>query len=638
MLSYMRRNAGSWMIKVLLFGVALSFVIGFGLLPTLRNKQRVGMVVAQVGDRQITRVEWDAAFENLLSVYKRVYQDRLSEEMVKQMRLRETALDNLINQALQVQEAKRLGLEVSDGALRARIRSLPYFQRDGSFARDLYLRVLQLNRLTAGEFEKQQRQEMLVEAFQDLVRSTVKVSEQELWNRYVLEQEQVRLEVLAVSPSAFEGKVTIRDEALKEYFERNTGAFLTPEKVKAAYVFIAQEPYREQVEIHTGDMEEYYDAHIEEFSSPEELRLRHILLRVPPGAEESVRQEKKKTLEGLRERIAKGEDFAELAKTYSEDVSSKEQGGDLGYVQRGKLMPELEGVAFGLKPGEVSGIVSSSHGLHLLKVEDYRASKVQPLDEVQEKIRQTLNDEKAWRLARRKAEEFVWDLKERGAFPQPGSSEGGFTVQETDYFARTGAIAGVGNEESFRQAAFSIDVGQVSEVTKGTKGYYILKVVDRKAPETPPFEEVRDRVEEQFRREQSKELARKKAEEILDKATRPGTSLKELSAEEGVERFVTDFFSRLQTYIPGIGASEEILESAFALTEESPWPKRVFEANGKFFVVCFQERKVPNREAFLAEKEKLRARHEQEKAQEILREWLSELRRQPDVKISVVEA
>jgi peptidyl-prolyl cis-trans isomerase D len=635
MLSYMRKNAGSWLIKVLLFGVALSFVIGFGILPTLQDEEE-GTIVAQVGERRITRAEWNQAYDNLLSVYRQAYKDRFSEAMVEQLRLRETALDNLINTVIQLQEARRLGLTVSDEGLRDRIRSLPYFQRDGSFAKDLYLRLLQLNRMTPAEFESRQRDEMLVEAFQQLVRGTVKVTDQELWNHYVLEKEQIRLEALVVEPAEFEEEVKADEDALREYFERNAEGFLTPEKAKAAYVLIDPAVYRDQVKVYTGDIEEYYDSHIEEFSTPEDLRMRHILLRVPPGADPSVRTEKREILEGLLKRIRAGEDFGELAKIYSEDTGSKKAGGDLGYVKKGKLVPEVERAAFALKPGEVSEIVSSSYGLHLIKVEDYRASRVDPLEDVKERIRETLTEEKAWRMARRRAEELLWDLKEKAAFPEVGSAMGDFVVQETESFSRRGAIPGLGNETSFAQAAFSLDPGRTSEVIRGEKGYYLLQVTEKKAPETPPFEDVRERVEERFRKRESKELARKKAQQVLDMA-RGGTPVDALTEQEGVESIDAGLVSRLKKFIPRIGSAEELLEAAFLLTEEDPWSKRVFEVNGKFYGIRVKERIAPDPESFRAEKDELRERHQSQKAQEIYRDWLAELRKRQDVKISAVE-
>ncbi len=637
MLSYMRKNAGSWLIKVLLFGVALSFVIGFGILPTLQDEEGAGLIVAEVGEKRITRGEWNQAYENLIEVYRRVYQDRFSEEMIQQMRLRETALDNLINRVLQLEEAARLGLQVSDEELRARIRSLPYFQQDGRFAKQKYLRLLQLNRLTPGDFERQQREEMLVQAFQNFVRGTVKVSDEELWNSYVLELEQVRLEALVVTPTAFEQAVEVTEEALREYFERNAEGFLTPEKVKVAYVQAVPEAYREQVKVYTGDIEEYYDSHIEEFSKPEDLRMRHILLRLPPDADESVRMEKRKTLEGILERVRAGEDFAELAKIYSEDTGSKKSGGDLGYVKRGKLVPEVESAAFALKPGEVSDIVSSPYGLHLIKVEDYRESSVEPLEDVKEKIRETLIDEKAWRTARRKVEEFSWDVREKGAFPEVGSTQGDLIVRETGFFAREEPIGDLGRAPSFAQAAFALEPGDVSEVIRGEKGYYMLQGIDRKAPETPPFEDVRDRVEQEFRREESRVLARKKAEEALE-AARSGTNLETVAEHEGVQVIDTGHVNRLRRFIPRVGASEEILETAFLLTEARPWAKEIFEVNGKFYAIRFKERIVPDRQAFEDEKEELRKQQEAKKAQDVYRQWLAQLREQQNVKVIGVGA
>ena len=158
-------------------------------------------------------------------------------------------------------------------------------------------------------------------------------------------------------------------------------------------------------------------------------------------------------------------------------------------------------------------------------------------------------------------------------------------------------------------------------------------MIEKKAPEIPPLEEVRDRVEKQFRQEESKNLAMEKAKEVLE-AARGGTSVDTLTEQEGIEAIDTGFITRLQRFIPRIGASEEILERAFMLTEGSPWAKQVFEANGKFYVIRFQERREPDRSAFLAEKEELLTQQKTKKAQEIYREWLTELRKQQEVKIS----
>ncbi len=232
MLSYLRRNAGSWMIKVILVGIALSFIIGFGILPTLRDPSGDTNEVARVADEIITRAHWNQAYENMVRFYKDLYKDRFSDEMVKQMRLRETALDNLINQALQRQEAERLKLEVSDAELQDRIRELPYFQRNGKFSKDLYLNLLSRNRMNPSEFEAMQREELLIQKLQGLIRGNVKVSEQELRDQYGLDNEQVDLNVLVMDPRAFEDLVAVDDEVLRPYFQENSDRYLSPEKVR----------------------------------------------------------------------------------------------------------------------------------------------------------------------------------------------------------------------------------------------------------------------------------------------------------------------------------------------------------------------------------------------------------------------
>ena len=632
MLSYMRRNAGSWMIKVLLAGVALSFVIGFGVLPSLRNKGDSN-VVARVGERVITRGEWEEAYENLVQMYRRVYQDRFSEEMVKQLRLRESALDNLINRILQLQEANRLGLGVSDEDLQERIRSRPYFKRDGQFDRDLYLRRLSLARITPAEFERQQREDLMLEDLQEIIRGTVKISELELWNQYVLEEDKVDLDVLSILPRNMEKDVTFKEQDLRDYFADNTDRFLTEEKVKAAYVQFSPATYRDEVRVYTGDVEDYYNSHIEEFSTPEELRLRHILLRVSPDADPSVRSEKRAKLEGILERARAGESFEQLAEAYSDDASAK-KGGDLGYVKRGQLLPEVEKVAFSLKPGEVSDIVSSSYGLHILKVEDYREAKVAPLEEVKEKIREKLIEEASWRRARRHAEEFLWDVREHGKFAPAGSSEKpAAAVRETEFFARGKVVPGLGKDPAFADAAFALDAGAFSDVVKGENAYYIIKLLERKPPEKPAFEDVKKEVERAYRTSRSRELAEEKAAELVDRL-KQGASMAEIAEKEKLRTFTTGPFSRLRSYIPRIGSSEDLLEAAFGLTAQRPVPDRAFEVNGRFFVVRLKERIAPTREGFEAGMAALREKQERAKTQEVYREWLAELRKQRDVKVS----
>ncbi len=631
MLSYMRENAGSWLIKILLIFVALSFVIGFGLLPGLKDNSEEGLIVAEIGDRKITKRDWDFAYKNMVEFYKRLYKDRFSEQMLNQMDLRGTALDQLINDALQIQEAKRLGFKISDKELKKTIQSLPYFQTEGTFSKEKYLRLLSLNRMNPKKFETQQRDLLLTQLFQQFIRGTVKISDQELWNQYLLENEKVALDVMPINPIMLEATVVVTEEALQEYFKAHEDDFLTPKKVNAAYVQFPPEKYNALVKVYTGDIEEYYNNHIDEYSTPEELHLRHILLRLLPDADDDARQEKRTALEGLKERIEKGENFAALAKTFSEDPS-RDKGGDLGYIKRGELLPEVEKAAFALKPGKISDIVSSSYGLHLLKVDDYREAKVDPLEEVKEKIKDKLTQEKSWHLARRKAEEYMWEAKDLGTFPgNDTKDENSAVVKETDYFARGEPILSLGRESAFQQIAFAMEPNQMSEVIKGDKGYYIIKTLAHKPPEAPLFDSVRGQVEKQYRAQESKKLAQEKAEQILQ-AAHEGKTFAEIAKEEKLKKFETKPFSRLDSYLPKIGASAELIESAFSLTKQAPLPEKSCKINEKYYVIRFKERTLPQQEQFQTEKQSFRVLQLNKKTEDVFRQRLSELRQQSSVK------
>ena len=625
MLSYLRRNTGSWVIKAVLIGIALSFVIGFGVLPSLRDPAGEDNVVAKVGDRSITRGEWNQAHENMVRFYRDLYKDRFSDEMIQQMQLREAALDNLINQALQQQEARRWKLEVTDEELQERIRALPYFQREGRFSRELYLNLLRRNRMSPAQFEQMQREEALIERVQALIQGSVKVSDLELRQRYALDGEQVILRVLALDPRDFVDAVTADPDAVEAYFHANTSRFLTPERVRIEYVKVPWAPFVDRVRVYTGDVEESYDLNIETYSQPEAIRLRHILLRVAPGEDASVFRKQREVLEGVRERIAKGESFAELARTISDDPSAAAEG-DLGFVKQGDLVPEVERAAALLEPGQVSDVVRSPHGLHLLKLEGRRAASLVPLEDVEEEIRAALQQEGAWRAARRRAEEVVWSAREAGGFHTLGFEDGMvLPVERTGFFSPGDFLPEVGRERALQHAAMQVEVGAVSSAVKGEDGYFVFRVLERKAPEVPPLEEVRDRVETHYRKERSREMAREKADQVLAEL-RAGASMDVWGEDPRLTVFDTEPLSRLSDYVPRIGALPDLVESAFSLSDDDPVTPVVFEASDRFFLVRILQRQEPDWDAFEREKETHERSLWERKRQEVYRQWLIGLR------------
>jgi peptidyl-prolyl cis-trans isomerase D len=487
-----------------------------------------------------------------------------------------------------------------------------------------------------GEFESQQREEMLRSMVEQVVRDSIKISDQELWDTYSLDKEKVKLTYLAFDPKRYEGQIQPIEKQLRDYFQKNAESFKTPEKRKVLYALFAAQDYQENVQILTGDIEDYYESHIDQYSHPEEVNLRQILIKVAPHEDKGGFEEKRKKIEGILERIKKGEDFAQLANTFSEDRTAKD-GGNLGYVKKSELVPEIEHAVADLKPGEVSGIVSSPYGFHILKMEGYRSAKADPLEEVKASIEGQLKQEKARVLARRKAEEYLWSVKDqKGAGMVPGEGRGQPPVRETGYLARGESIPGIGKEEAFTQAAFSLQSGELSDVIKGNKAFYIIKVLDRKDPSVPPYEDVVDSVKKRFIGEESKVQVRKKAEEALEQL-REGKDPVEVAKEIGIQSSDTEWFNRVGSYIPKLGASQELKESAFSLTEKDPFPKNPVEIDGKFYVVKLKDRSLPSKDEFASQIGSLRREQEEKKQQEAYRAWLAELRTGVDIRISNAE-
>ncbi len=634
----MRRNAGSWIIKVLFVLIALTFVGGFGILPQVRRWEERKELVAEVGDHIVTRTQVEHAYQRLLQTYQQVYKDKITEEMVKQLRLKEVALNGLINNALQIQEARKLGIDVTDEELQNWIQSLPYFQKDGRFSKEQYLRILRLSNIEPGIFESQQREELIIGKMGQLVRDSVKLSDQELWNTYRLEHEKVKLFYLVFKPSAYERVIKPTEQQLREYYTNHQEAYKTPEKRKVVCAVFRPEDYMQEVQVLTEDIEEYYDLHIDEFSHPEEMRLSQIMLKAGPHEEREALEHKRKLLEQVLERIHKGDDFARLAKQYSQDSTAKE-GGSLGFVKKSELVPELAQVAFSLKPGEVSGIVMSPYGMHILKAEEYRSSKVDSLDMVKPTVEKAVRSEKARLLARRKAEEYLWALRDKGgaAALSVGAETGTRPVViATGYFARGEPVPGIGYDEAFTRTAFSLEPNTLSEVVKGATAFYVLKVVDKKEPAVPPYEEVASAVTKDVVRQESIAYAQKRAEAVLAQAAK-GQDLSALAKAEGIEVGETDWFSRMTRFIPGVGSSEALKEAAFSLSPRSPIPKHPIEIDGAFYVIKFKERIEPRQEDFEANKEAMQKQEQRKKQEEMFQSWLAGLRSTVKIKVSAAE-
>jgi peptidyl-prolyl cis-trans isomerase D len=620
MLDFMRRHAQSWMIKVALGAVVVVFIF-WGIWNPREARERY---LVKIGNRAISIAEAKNYYQNLRESYQARFGENFNEEMAKKIGLKERAVKDLINRVLLLQEALRLGLRVGPEEVQASIEQYPAFQKDGTFDRAIYLRALQRARMTAKEFEAGQRQNLLISKVQGVVVSSAKVSDREVLDSYRHTFEKVNLDVLSLNPLDIkEGALT--PEEVKGYFSKHREIFKIPAKVKVRYLLFNPKDYLKQVQVTSKEVENYYQNNPEKFGQPKRVKVRHILIKSDSKDPEALAKARKKA-ESIREEAVKGKDFAQLAKQYSEDPGTKDQGGDLGYITRGQVVPEFEEAAFSLKAGGISNVVQTPYGFHILKVDEIQEARVEPLEKVKDQIQTLLRTRKARELAHDEADQayaVTSQEKPLDAF----AKEKNLRIKETSLFSADDKID---LDPKLRDSALSLSKGDTSPVLRLGETFAVLQVVEKHEPHTPELKEVEGQVSEALRREKQKEKALAKAKEVLEKLKK-GANYKTLASQEGFKIEETGFFDR-GANPPKMGTSEELQRALSTLSTKNPFAENPIFLNGKYFILRLREMKGVDQARFNSRKENYRQGLLQEKQEMLLRDWLDELLEQVKAK------
>jgi len=396
----MRKNASSAWIKAAFLTIVVVFVF-WGVGAVVGGKS--GEVVARINGEVLTPAQLQRAYKNLQDAYRQLAGEAFTPELEEALQLRHRAFEELVRATLLRQEAEKLGLQATDGELREAIRSLPGLG-DGQvgFDRERYVRLLRVSGYKPAEFEASQRVGLLVRKLEALLLAGVRPTDAQVRHWYEFENEKAVLRFVRVRASDFLAQAEPSEQEVRAYYEGHGDAFREPERVRAELVVYSDAAFEAGGEPSEGEIEQYYADHRAEYEKPEQVRARHILFRVPPGADEAVRAEKRKQAEGALARLRNGEDFAALARELSDD-SSKENGGDLGFFTREQMVPPFAEAAFSLQPGETSGVVETQFGFHIVRVEEKRPGESTPLAQVREEIRSGLRREKASALRRERA-------------------------------------------------------------------------------------------------------------------------------------------------------------------------------------------------------------------------------------------
>lgn len=624
MLRLMRNYATSWLIKILLGAIVIVFVFwGVGSF----RERRAGRVALVNGD-SISVEAYRNAYNNLIEQYRQRFGNSLNEEMIKLFQINKQALNQLIDQTLLLQEAVRLNFRVSDDELAKAIRDVAAFQRAGVFDSGAYKRVLNLNRLTPEKFERIQRESMLINKLRSFILNGVKVSDGEAQEWFKWNDASVNLDFVLFDPDTYED-VAPTEEEIETYYESHKSSYKTQPQVKVRYLHFDPASYEAGVQIGDGEIRDYYESNREEFRTPKTVEARHILLKVDQNAAaEAVEDAKRKALD-IFKMAREGQDFAELAKKYSEGPT-KDRGGYLGTFRRESMVKPFADKAFALKAGEIGEPVRTRFGWHIIKVEKVNEESTTSLDEAESKIRRKLTEESAKLLAYDGAEA-VNESSFEGDDLVEAAEARGHKVITTDFFTQAGPDKGMKDGAKFASVAFNLPVMEISDIKEFEGGYYILQVVEKMPGKIPELKTVEEKMRSAWMKEKKEEKARQNADEFL-KALKDGQDLNTESKKLNLTPGTTGFFKR-NAPIPNIGPEREIGEAAFKLFKDNELPDKVLKGSKGYYVVKFRERKKPEPEAFDKEKENVRKKLLEEKKFKTFGAWMSQVRSRSEISI-----
>jgi peptidyl-prolyl cis-trans isomerase D len=413
-----------------------------------------GDVVASVDGREITVARFRRVYMQQMQAYRNQFGGNMDERLLKQLGIDQRIVQQMIEEEASLAEAKRLGISASNQEVQQRITSFPAFQENGVFVGEArYRQVLQMQNppLRPDEFEEQVRRGITMEKLQAALTEWITVDDKEVEAEFRRRNEKVKLAVVNFPADRFREATTATDADIAAWFDSHKNDYKVPEKRKVKYALLDVQAIRERTQVSAEDVRRKYEEDQEQYSTPEQVRASHILFKTEGKDEAEVR----KQAEAVLKRAKAGEDFAKLANQYTEEEVGKTRGGDLDFFGRGQMAKEFEDAAFALKPGEISDIVKTQFGLHIIKVTDRRDAATKPLEEVKGQIEDEIKWERAQAEAQRIADELDAQIDDPGDFDTLAKSRG-LTVAESGVFSRQEPIGGLGVAPAVAERAFEM--------------------------------------------------------------------------------------------------------------------------------------------------------------------------------------
>ena len=564
MLDRMRRHKG-WL-KWSLALVVLAFIV-FYIPSFLNDPTAVGAgaapteVIAEVEGRSVTAGQFQQRYNSQIQAYRSAYGAGLSDQLLRQLGIEQQILQQMVDEQAALVEAERHGIRVSDEELAQQIFAIPGLQENGRFVGEQrYEQILrsQIPPMTKATFEETLRRSLMIDKLRAALTDWMTVSNADVEREFRQRNEKAKLQVVALTADAFRSQVNVSDADVSSYFDAHKAEYRVGEQRKVRMLLLDRDQAFARTGVTPTEVQSYYNGNITQYQTPEQVRASHILLNTAGKDEAAVR----KQAEDILQQVKAGADFAELAKKYSEDEGSKPNGGDLDYFSRGRMVPEFEAAAFALEVGQVSDIVKSQFGFHIIKVVDKKPAVTRSLDEVRPQIEEQLKRQRADQQIATRSTELAAGISNTADLDGV-ARENGLMVTESEFFGRDDPVPGLGPAPQVAAAAFMLTGDAVNGPITTPRGPVFIALAGTRDPYVPTLDQVKDRVREDVIRTRATELSRQRASQIAA-ALRSASNFAAAAKAQGFEAKDTELIAR-GAPLPDVGVSAAVDKVAFSL-------------------------------------------------------------------------
>ncbi len=616
MLRLLRNKAQSTFIQIIVVIIALVFIF-WGVGANMNGSREAALLI---NDEEVSFQEFQRAYDRAYERFSDQFGGNVPKGLAESLGIKQQVINQLIQTSLLRQGAKQMGIIVSSEEIQVIIKEMVQFQENGTFNLDQYKTVLASNRLAPSKFEASMRYDKLSETAAREIGNFITVATdfevQEIFNQ---NNKEVSLNYLKISPSAFSDKIEVNDKILSDWLETVKEQYKTEPQLQLKYLAFTYDSVGKKIEIDQAEIKKYYQDNLSQYQISEQRHARHILLTAGENDPETLHSEKGSKAAEIMERAREGEDFAELAKKYSEGPS-KDSGGDLGFFGPGSMVPAFDTAVFAMKTGEISDVVKTRFGYHVILLEEITPPATRELTEVQDSIIDTLQRKAAESIAFQMANGAYEGIIGAGSLEKYTKENSAAKILETDFFTRSNPPEILSNDREFIDKAFALNKGELSSLIKGGSGYAIFYAKDIIEPAFPTFEDVKDRLQADYIKTKSQEKAGETAKELL-KDVRSGKELKTVASEQDVKMIESGYLSQKDS-TKNSSFPVELLSQAFLLSSASPFPEEPGQVGDDYYLYGFTDSKIPELIDKSDEIEQLKNELLRFKQQQLLSAWL----------------